>query len=401
MKKLIYILPILVLLLNACDNNTPAYLYRINVNGQYGFIDSLGRVSIEPKYLYASDFKEGLALVIVDPSSKDMNNPDTHILKYGFIDLNGKLVIDTMLELRLDSLENANRDWNIKPLLFSEGLAVFQSSSTGKYGYIDSHGNEIIAPTYTNAAQFSEGLASVNIAEKNTVERRGYINKAGVLVIDTKYSMAKDFSEGLASVCISNLAELVPEIEKIELNESIVVTPSFTWLVINTSGNMVNGPFDGSSHRLYSYADGYCPVEFHQWGPSIGWNFIDKKGNYLFPDGYINDVTRFADGFAGGQQNDGKWVFMDKFGKVRSRLFDEVKPFSDGLASVKENGKWGVVDTSFNLVIPCKYDDCGLFYRGLATFTINHNSLVIDGYFDKDGRIVWQTEHHDIHKAIN
>ena len=41
-------------------------LYRIYENGLYGFIDSAGNVKIKPQFKYASDFQEGVALVISD-----------------------------------------------------------------------------------------------------------------------------------------------------------------------------------------------------------------------------------------------------------------------------------------------------------------------------------------------
>lgn len=45
---------------------------------------------------------------------------------------------------------------------FQEGLCVAQDASTGKYGYLDTSGKWALAPMYTSAESFSDGLAKVN-----------------------------------------------------------------------------------------------------------------------------------------------------------------------------------------------------------------------------------------------
>lgn len=86
----------------------------------YGYMNKLGSIIIEPKYLYACDFTEGLAVV------KDKNN---------------------------------------------------------KFGYIDMQGNYVIPPIYEEASSFSEGLASVMqiIGEERS---HMYIDHTGEIIIE-------------------------------------------------------------------------------------------------------------------------------------------------------------------------------------------------------------------------
>lgn len=72
---------------------------------------------------------------------------------------------------------------------------------TGKYGFIDRRGNEVIAPIYDGAADFSEVLAAVGQMGKYYV-RRGFIDAAGTLVIPCKYYEVSSFRNGRAVVCI-------------------------------------------------------------------------------------------------------------------------------------------------------------------------------------------------------
>lgn len=44
----------------------PKTLFRIDVDGQYGYIDSLGREVIQPQYIMAGHFHNGLAAVKID-----------------------------------------------------------------------------------------------------------------------------------------------------------------------------------------------------------------------------------------------------------------------------------------------------------------------------------------------
>ena len=85
---------------------------------------------------------------------------------------------------------------------FSEGLASVRIGdyNTGKYGFINKKGQEVVKPKYDvtryhEVGNFSEGLARV---EKD--DKCGYINKKGKEVIKLKYSAANDFSEGIATV---------------------------------------------------------------------------------------------------------------------------------------------------------------------------------------------------------
>ena len=68
----------------------------------------------------------------------------------------------------------------------------------GQYGYIDTSGNIVIQPQYTDAGMFSEGLACVVKGGK-----WGYIDTEGNEVIPFIYDNANLFSNGLAEVSLN------------------------------------------------------------------------------------------------------------------------------------------------------------------------------------------------------
>ena len=68
-----------------------------------------------------------------------------------------------------------------------------------KYGFIDKNGKVVIEPQFDDTYPFSEGLAMV---EKDG--KRGYIDKSGKVVIEPQFDEVGDFSEGLAGVAIES-----------------------------------------------------------------------------------------------------------------------------------------------------------------------------------------------------
>ncbi len=68
--------------------------------------------------------------------------------------------------------------------------------NNGKWGYVDTLGNELITPRYCDADYFSNnGLAAVQLNGK-----WGFIDKAGTEVIPFVYDDAEQFVNGLAEV---------------------------------------------------------------------------------------------------------------------------------------------------------------------------------------------------------
>lgn len=99
-----------------------------------GYIDTTGRVIIEPQFDKAEAFSDGLAKVIVDG-------------KKGYIDKTGKFAIPP-------------RFMDAGP--FSEGRAAV-SEDGENWGYIDTSGRQVIAAQFARAEKFCGGLARVSI----------------------------------------------------------------------------------------------------------------------------------------------------------------------------------------------------------------------------------------------
>ena len=105
----------------------------------------------------------------------------------------------------------------------SEGLIAKKQKN--KYGFIDSNGKVIIDFIYEDAKKFTEGLAAVKKDSKY-----GFINKKGEEVIPFSHSYANPFEGGYASVYIPNLESEQEEnnlIGIIDKKGDFVIAPVF------------------------------------------------------------------------------------------------------------------------------------------------------------------------------
>lgn len=139
--------------------------------GQWGFITTKGKEIIPPQYDQARSFSEGLALVNIDG-------------KVGFINKKGKTVIPIIFEpVPSDKGQ------------FHEGkIALIKGNA---YGYIDKKGKEITPFIYSNAHSFSEGRAGV---AKDLNRKWGFINEKGEEIIPLIYSRVFSFENGYSIV---------------------------------------------------------------------------------------------------------------------------------------------------------------------------------------------------------
>jgi hypothetical protein len=149
---------------------------------RYVFINKQGKILFEnPKTFTANDhsvFSEGFAPVMVGEN-------------WGFIDRQGQLVIPPLFA-------SAYQDTK-----FSAGLVPIQAPDSSKYGYLDTTGKFQIAPQFTAARPFSEGLAAVKVGDE-VKGLWGYIDRTGKFAIRPQFTEsiagAGEFHEGLAAI---------------------------------------------------------------------------------------------------------------------------------------------------------------------------------------------------------
>ncbi|WP_298788286.1 WG repeat-containing protein [uncultured Campylobacter sp.] len=296
------------------------------IGEQIFFMDENGRftVRLAPGMDFKTSFTEGLAGIAKNG-------------KFGFIDKTGRVVV----EPKFDDMGIA----------FKDGAILVGEMKCGrmKYGYVDKSGRTIIPPRYDEATYFSEGLASVRIADKWSV-----IDKSGATVSKLNLGRPVTFKEGLAPVKFNGLYGFVNK------DASVVIEPKFELASL--------------------FSEGLAAVK------SGGkWGFIDKSGNFAIEPRF-DEVNKFKEKRAVVRVGE-LWGIIDKSGKfiLEPQKFDYIfGEFYGGMLNFRVNRKSGCLDIDGKVAIEPIFDDISVFEGDVTTASVDYKSVFID----KKGRIL-------------
>lgn len=238
--------------------------------------------------------------------------------------------------------------------VFSEGVARVFTPDQSKAGFIDPSGAWVIPPTFDFARGFSDGRA----AAKDAATRRwGYVDRRGAWVIPAVYDRAMPFSDGRATVIRGE-----------------------SGVVIDASGAVVFAlPAEAEVGDPPRFSEGLMVIELRD-----GVRVVDRAGVTVFEGAW-----RFArdchEGLFAVRDAEG-WSFVDRQGRVVLSGYDFAWGFREGLAPVKRKGeaRYGFIDRTGAMVIPPRFDDVLAFREGLAAVTVDGKV----GYIDRSGRWV-------------
>jgi len=219
---------------------------------------------------------------------------------------------------------------------------LFINEQDGKYGFINTKGEQIIECKFDEVYRFSEGLAKVKKDSK-----WGYINTKGEQVVECKFDSVSywGFIKGLARV-----------------------TKDGKYGYINIKGEQV---IECKFDNAWDFNEGLARVKDDKLG------YINTKGEQVI-ECKFDGASDFSEGLA-QVEKDGKWGYVNTKGEqVIECKFDWVSDFSEGLAKVKKDDKWGYINTKGEQVIECKFDDAWDFSEGLAMVKKGHKRFIIN-----------------------
>lgn len=337
----------------ACSSDYPIWairsksadpLYRFVRDGKAGYINSDGKVVIEPTlYVFRNkdgEFHDGLLLT-----------------RFGgdFVNASGKVAFD--------------KPYGIYDA-FSEGLA-FVSEKHGKQGYINTAGDLVITPRFESASSFSDGLAAISLNY-----RWGYIDRTGRIVIPPRLVFADAFHEGMARVVTEGPCTYIDDDDPCGLGRVIPRSDlqpdqvrSCKYGFIDRSGKLITlKTYDAAKQ----FSEGLAPVKM-----GTKWGYIDKKGQTAIEPEF-DEAQPFSEGLAVVQQA-GLAGFIDRTGRFAiPAQFQYALDFSDGLAMVgfyitSFKDDKGHIDRAFWYInkegkqaISEEFDLASSFFKGLA-----------------------------------
>ena len=240
--------------LEFCESN----LARGYLNGNdLCYIDLRGKVVLNLKdYKQSWGFHDGLAGV------------ENHSGKWGFINKEGKLVIDFLYD-------------KISTDGFSDGLAWVKKDKN--WGAIDKLGDEVIPFEYEYVDSFNHGLASVR---KKISDSRNYIiDKSGQIVIYDKKLSIGGFKDGFARVIDGEKEGLM------DLRGNIIVPCKYLTIDLFSEGLALVSK----------------DLEF--------FGFINEKGEEVISTKYLGWLGSFHDGLA-PFYIDNQWKYINKYEEI-------------------------------------------------------------------------------------
>lgn len=309
-------------------------------NARYGYLDTSGRVAIEPKYRWADDFQDGFAVC-------SWNGQGT------VIDETGSVIGRVPRNAKTYFRAGADRIW-------------FQVGE--KWGLSNLQGEVIVEPLYDDVDAFSDSLARVNVGAKLEFPgfmeggKNGYIDREGNVVIDCTFDeLGWAFNNGYArvgSVLIDKKGEV--QFSRFGLGnafaDGLIAVCSFknhpTTDYVEATG-LLQFTIDGHGRE---FTEGVAVVS---GGGHAG--FIDKQGRFAIPPRFER-ADSFSNGLAGVSVKEAHWGYIDHTGSlVTPTHFNEVKPAEKEFAVVHyggtqqvaedvptwwEGGRWLMIDRS-------------------------------------------------------
>jgi hypothetical protein len=340
-------------------------LLPVKVNGKIGFINSNGKVVIEPQFKEVGHFVDGLTPACIKK-------------KFGYIDKTGKFIIPPIYDTARD---------------FCEGYGIVVLGK--KPQYIRPNGKLPFTLRYSYIAPFKNGFAQVHGTDK----RVGIINRLGNVIIKPIYDDLREFSDGVTTARIYTTTYVIDTLGKtlFDLGDSLLLDEFDFHEGHALTSKLVASLTDSSkSDFIYGYLNksGYYKPLYRRGGVfgtplqmggdiiissklpdsrSHGQShlcFLDTNGNILWEDSLLNafNLGGFHDGIAIAQYDKKELWLINNRAQVTHKIVDIPKGYSWGKAyTYLGRGRFivtlhsrmkncaGIIDTSGHILIPFEY----------------------------------------------
>lgn len=282
------------------------------------------------------------------PLSSDYEDAD---YKWGFANAAGRLVVPASYD-------------EVRPF-GPEGLALVRKK--GEWNFIEANGKQV-SRAWALAWPYAEGLARVKAANDSI----GFINVQGAMAIAPTYSDAGDFSGGFAWVKREDLFGLIDQTGKqilpfayekltpvgngsylfrqnrkeglIEVTGKIILPANYKKLKPFTS----NGLAAARADELYGY--------------------LNRTGTWQLPPAYLQ-AGDFAYDRAVVMTEDEKWQLIDATGKNYLReTYAQLWYANENRWIVEKEGRYGAIDAEGNTVIPLIFAEIQAATEGFMAY---------------------------------
>lgn len=333
-------------------------------NGDWGYLDTLGKMTIPPQYVYAVDMNEGRAV------NRKKGG-------WGMIDSAGNTRIDFQyLEIKS----------------FGNGLYKLKTKNKNIVS-LDAFGNAVYN-RYERQGQYVEGLCRVAQRDSSTQRMQwGYINTDGAVTIPFRYLETKDFYEGWAAVKDSVGWHFIDKEgkEQLRLHKAIKDVGNFhsdlAWVKAGSRYGFINRDGKFVLKPKYSKVSDFThevALVVHKGAAMV----VDKQGQIVVEAGRYGVIRPFDEnGLAVVQRRGRRLVgLIDTYGKeVVTPIYDQIGAFKQGFAKIRQLGKFGYINKQGKVIVRPKYEKTGEPTEGLIA--VSKIGIGDWQYIDYEGNI--------------
>lgn len=313
---------------------------------RYGYANKKGKLVIEPIYEQAAFFSEGLALVQREDRIFYVNAKGQEIIELkdsSYYKDSGNIWQTHSTVEPINSHYNDKILSNMDQFAFKEGLALVIQA--GKYGYINTKGNDVVVPQYDQASPYRNGLAQIIVDDKY-----GYLNTKGEIAVEPQYDYAFQYEDGMIRVVKDDKAGFM------DAKGKLIAEPQYDETYFNDYLPFIN------NFRIVTIEGKY--------------GYLDKSGNEVVKPQYDNVAPFFTDGLAAVKSH-GRIGYIDETGQeiIRPYYDEPTLPFfSEGIAVVKIDDHFGMIDKNDVPVLPIQE-----VYEDLYPVTDGMSAVQVDG----------------------
>jgi hypothetical protein len=364
------------------------------VDCTWGFLDTLGRMIIQPQYGYVMDCLSEVIICknndkwgAVNFEGKQLipfEFDDIHFLeqtgnriirvykkeeKYGLIDTSGQIKIGAVF----DDIGS-----------FSEGKLAVKRNNL--WGFVNRLGQEIVPCRFQKVENFSEGLAAVKIGNN-----WGFTDRLGELVIPADYKRVGNFSNGLAWVVTNKGLGFINKEGQMAIPEQFQRALDFKFGVAAVMQEGKFGLIDGQGNFILKpkYPDikpfddmGLAVVRYGS--DNVKYGLINLKGEMITHQGY-REIRPFKEGMAAVRTKDG-YGFVNLMGEqVVKDMFSKVSDFSEGKAAIQIEGNCGYINKTGAYVAEPQFSKCLDYKDGVA---VVYRGIKNAGLLDSAGNTI-------------
>lgn len=327
-----------------------------------GYLNTKGKIIIEPKFNMGSEFYDNYANIIKDSI-------------YGYINRDGK---ETYLE-------------NYTDVFFYYGNTGI-AKKNGKYGLIDRKGDSLTEFKYTMVSNFGFNHFKCQAVNK----KKHIINSDGKIIFNKNLEFdIQSYYFDKDSIFINQKIINRKKLKGlVTINEEVIIKPKYQEIYFINDNEFYVVKNDNKYGFINKLGNEVIPAIYDKVGFNIKenlipvqkdgkWGFINRKNETIIPFEY-DEANAFLNGLSFVKKGEFYGcIDIKNRVKVKFNLEKTKYPFfTNKLALFKENGKYGFINKKGKTKISAIYDKAFPFINGLAYVEVNGKV----GYIDKKGK---------------